>query len=156
SWMRAGKPTGKRTLSKDEIRSIFEVLAADVEEHSGWNEWRARRIQALIYVIAYLGLRRTEALRLRVADVDLPGRVINVQPYSGHRLKTETSAAAVPIPEAAVEVLANWLDRRMDAPKGFPMPPEGSVWLFPGSRRKTPWIGGVPGTKALDVFKEVS
>lgn len=155
SWVRVGKLDGKRTLSRQEMRRIFTVLDGDVEAHQGWSQWRARRIRALVYIYAYCGLRKNEALNLRVEDVDLPGLTIHVRQRQDHRLKTGTSNAPVPIPEAAVGALSDWMARRLDAPRGFRMP--ASVpWLFPGSRRTGPWTGGAPGTKALDVFQDVA
>lgn len=155
SWVRVPRLAGKRTLSRAEIRAILDVLSADVAQHEGWNGWRARRLQALVAVLVYCGLRAGEALHLRVADVDIPGRTIHVRPHKTYRLKTETSAAPVPMPEALVPILTSWLAHRMDAPTGFRMPPE-VPWLIPGSRRRTPWVGGCPGVRPLDVFKSVA
>jgi integrase len=122
SWIRVGKPSGKRTLTREEIRRIFAVLEEDIRANQGWNQWRARRIQALVYVYAYCGLRKMEALRLKVEEVDIPGRTIHVRPRTDHRLKTVASAAPVPIPDAAIPVLSSWIERRNDAPRGFRMP----------------------------------
>jgi integrase len=155
SWIRVGKPSGKRTLTREEIRRIFAVLEEDIRANQGWNQWRARRIQALVYVYAYCGLRKMEALRLKVEEVDIPGRTIHVRPRTDHRLKTVASAAPVPIPDAAIPVLSSWIERRNDAPRGFRMP--ASVpWLFPGSKRINPWVGGAYGTRALDVFQDIA
>jgi integrase len=155
TWVRVGRLTGKRTLTREEVRRIFAILEEDIRANQGWNQWRARRIQALVYVYAYCGLRKVEALCLRVEDVDLPGLTIHVRARKDHRLKTNSSAAPVPIPEAAVPVLSSWLAHRNDAPRGFQMP--GLVpWCFPGSRRTGPWTGGAPGTRALDVFQDIA
>lgn len=90
--------------------------------------WKGGRLYALASVYAYTGLRRNEALLLRVEDVDLVERIVNVSGRS--RLKTEGSAAPVPIPPALAIVLAEWI-ARVDSP-----------WLFPGSKRVGPWTGG--------------
>jgi integrase len=58
----------------------------------------------LASVWAYAGLRRTEALRLRVEDVDLDRRLLWVR-GNGRRLKTRASAAPVPICSALAGTL---------------------------------------------------
>ena len=150
--VRKAPAKGRRHLSRAEIRAVLDLLAADVAARTGWAEWKARRLQALVAIVAYCGLRKNEALHLRVEDIDLAGRVIFVRPRVDHRLKTERSAAAVPMPDALVPLLEDWLRHRLDAPKGFPMPAD-VPWLIPGCRRRTPWDNGPVGQKPLDIFK---
>ena len=107
--IRVGPPAGKRHLSREDVRAIFAVLRKDVAEKLGWAQWRARRLLALIALIAYTGLRRNEALYLWVEDIDLAGRIVNLGPSEsepagslgrrrGARLKTEQSAHRSPCP----------------------------------------------------------
>ena len=155
SWARKSPPKGKRRLSREEIRRILDVLAADVEAGKGWRGWKARRLQALVCVYGYCGLRAAEGQRLHVEDLDIPGRIIHVRPREDHRLKTETSAAPVPMPLALVPILTDWLGHRLDGPPGFALP--ASVpWLFPNCRRRGPWVQGTPGQKPLDAFQAVA
>ena len=57
-WVLAGKPKGKRHQTREEIRRILEMLAADVTQRHGWAQWRARRLQALVATVAFTGVRR--------------------------------------------------------------------------------------------------
>lgn len=156
SWIRPGRPQGKRHLSRQEIRTILDLLAKDVETRKGWPQWKARRLQALVSIVAYCGLRKSEALNLHVEDIDLVQRLIFVRPRGeDHRLKTIASDSPVPIPPPLVPILESWLAHRLDAPPGFKMPAR-VVHLITGCRRRGPWTGGVPGTKALDCFQAVA
>jgi integrase len=119
---------------------IARVLAlADQEALEG--DWRASRLRAVVYAFAFTGARRRELLALAVADVHLDQGVIDIQTNGRRSLKTHASAARIPIPAPLAGVLATWL------------PLCGSSWLFPGLRRRGPWLEGPPGQKALDQVK---
>jgi integrase len=150
--VRAPRPTGRRHLSAAEIRTLLDLVAADVARTKGWPQWKFRRLQALVSVVAYCGLRRGEALGLRVQDIDLGARLIHVRPHAGRGLKTDRSEASVPMPEALVPILADWLAHRNDAPPAFRMP-AALQWLFPNCRRRGPWRDGTAGDKPLSMLK---
>ncbi len=119
---------------------IARVLAlADQEAQTG--DWRAARLRAVIYAFAFTGARRRELMGLAVADVHLDQGVIEIRTNGRRSLKTQASAAAIPIPSPLAAVLAIWL------------PISGSAWLFPGVRRRGPWLEGPVGAKALDQVK---
>jgi integrase len=116
---------------------IARALArADLEASAG--SWKAQRLRALIYAYAYLGARKREVLGLRVEDIDVYHRVIDLKPNARRPLKTRRSAAHLPIPEPLAHVLESWL------------PQTQSAWAFPGVRRIGPWLDGAPGLKAID------
>ena len=79
---------------------------------------------------AFAGLRIAEACGLRVVDVDLDARTVTpaVQ-YPDKPLKTESSMAAVPIPDVFVGELKRLLDGRTD----------GWVLLDDGGAQLGPW-----------------
>jgi integrase len=147
-WVRLPPLEGDRHCSREQIHCVLELLAHDIEAKIGWAAWKARRLEALVGIVAYCGLRKMEALRLRVADVDLALRIIYVRPAPGGRLKTIRSQAPVPIPAALVPILERWLAHRMDSPYGFPLPKE-CPWLIPTNNRRSPWTSGSPSSKAL-------
>lgn len=127
-------PTWKRVMprrstpKRKTVHRICEIrwLLARLRARSA--SWEGGRLYALVALVAMTGLRRDEALRLRLEDVDLRGRLIHI--VDRVRLKTEAAAADVPIcPDLAV-ILADWIPRT------------GPVWLFPGVRRRGPWVGG--------------
>jgi integrase len=97
--------------------------------------WEGGRLYALAATLAYAGLRRNEALRLRVDDVDLSRSILHVRRH-GRRLKTRKSAAPVPMPGPLVAILRAWLPRC------------GAPWVFPGVMRLGPWTGGMAGKTA--------
>jgi len=158
-WLgRIGPPTERKHYSRDEIRRVLTLMAADVESTAGWSQWRSRRLQALTATVAYTGLRRTEALFLHAADINLEARFIALtdRGRAGEkRLKTEGSEQPVPIPDAPAPILADWLSHRLDAPVDFPVPLD-CPWLFPTLNRRSNWTGGPPGTKPLDRLRDVA
>jgi integrase len=129
------RPPADAHLGADQVGAILAHLAGSRAT------WEEHRLYALIATFAFTGLRRDEGLRLRVADVDLANRVIQVVDRASSPLKTEGSAAPVPIAEVLAEVLAEWLPR------------SGSPWAFPGITRVGPWTGGPAGKRPLDEAK---
>lgn len=117
--------------------AIARVLAA-LKGDTG--SWAGHRLYALACVLAYTGLRKMEALRLRVEDVDLVRGFVHVRP-NGSALKTAASEAPVPLCRALVSVLRAWL------------PSCGSDWVFPTKSRRGPWTGGSTGRRACDRLK---
>jgi integrase len=69
------------------------------------NACQDMRDYALLCVLLYGGLRRTEAASLRWEDVDLGERIISVRGTKTHR------TADVPISEKAVRALEQWKER---------------------------------------------
>jgi integrase len=153
TWVRVGDPVRKQHHPLADIRRVLDLLADEVLASSGWPRWRARRLQALACVVAYTGIRKLEALNLRVEDVDLAGSMIAIVERAGQRLKTISSAAPVPLPEALSPILESWMTHRMDEPEGgFPSPPNCPC-LFPNVTRSNVWKDGCPGTRPLDQLK---
>lgn len=157
-WVKVGPPTGKRHLSREEVRRILGLMRRDIDAKRGWARWRARRLYALTSTIAYTGMRAREAQLLHVADVDLPGNIINLvaRTRSGH-LKTEAAAQPLIVPAALAPIVADWASHRLDHPTGWECPPPASVpWLFPGAMRIGPWTEGGPGSKPIDRLQAVA
>jgi len=153
-----GPPTERKHYSRAEIRQVLTLMGQDVESTAGWAQWKARRLQALTATVAYTGLRRSETLFLHAADIHLEARFIALTDRGrsgGKRLKTEGSEQPVPIPDALLPILADWLSHRLDAPVDFPVPLD-CPWLFPTLNRRSNWTGGPPGTKPLDRLRDVA
>lgn len=115
-------------------------LLSDLEAHAV--DWKGRRLHAITATVAYTGLRKNECLFLWKTDVDLLSGVIHVDPR--RRLKTESSAAPVPIPDGLSPILARWI------------PETETEWLFPGVEKRGPWSQGAPGYRPLDKLKEAA
>jgi integrase len=129
--------------SSAQVRAILAL--ADREAQTGhWRtHWRRQRLRALVYLLAYTGVRPAEALGLEVADVDLGRGLVSIKSNQGRSLKTRASAASVPIPEPLRPVLAHWI------------PQTGGEWLFPGTRKRGAWLTGGPGVRALDQVRDL-
>jgi hypothetical protein len=97
--------------------------------------WEGHRLLALVATVAYTGLRRLEATKLRWEDCDTGARRLRVMSRSlARRVR--------PMPGPVAVVLDQW------------RPHCGCEWVFPGSLRKGPWTGGPPGGKALHRLRE--
>jgi integrase len=170
NWLRPAPPCAerKRHHSAEDIARVLDVAKLDVVRKvpGSWARWRAHRLYALISTVAYTGMRRTEALRLRVEDIDVPGRLLLVVSRNGSRLKTVGSAAPIPLPDALAAILADWLPNlalpdRPDENHFGPLPvanPSGIQdrgWAFPNARQTGPWMGGAPGYRPNDRFRAI-
>lgn len=142
-WVREDKRPVKRPHPGS--RSIDEMTAvlARADEEATAGGWQERRVQALVYVYAYLGLRAAEALHLWVSDVDLAKSVVTIRchPEDDWTPKTLASAATLPVAPPLAVVLREWT------------PETGCRWLFPGMKLLGPWVSGGPGAKPLDKVK---
>jgi integrase len=129
--LRPEPPAAKQHHSLDELRRVLGWL----RDRAGLS-WRDHRLYVAASLVAYTGLRRNEALYLRVEDLDLAAGILAV--VARRRLKTLASAQPVPIPPELGEVLAGWL------------PVCDSEWVMPCSHRRTPWVGGNVSSRACD------
>jgi integrase len=112
-----------------------------VDTEAAGGGWEAGRLQALVYTLAFTGLRKGEVLHLQRSDIDLAGRILSVRAKAGWHPKTAGSTASLPIAPPLAAILSGWTRRC------------GCSWLFPGKRLAGPWTGGCPGTKAIDCLK---
>ena len=71
AWIRPGRPTAKPHHTREEIRRVLDLMAADVRERQGWSQWKARRLLAMTTLFAMTGARRDEGLWAWVEDLDL-------------------------------------------------------------------------------------
>jgi len=135
-------PEGPRVQLSRTAEQIGAILSlADHEAASGG--WKEGRLQALVYLLAFTGMRRGEVLHLRPWDLDLVRRTVAIEARRSHRLKTRSSAATLPLADPARDVLRLWLPR------------VACDWLFPGVRKRGPWTGGPPGQKAVDQIRQL-
>jgi len=159
SWVgRMGPPTEKKHYSREEIRRVLTLMGQDVQTTAGWSQWRARRLYALTATVAYAGLRTNEALTLHAADIRLEARYIGLTDRGrdgGYRFKTAGSEQPVPMPEALVPIVGEWLEHRLDHPADRPLPID-CPWFVPNITRTSNWNGGCPGTKPLDRLHDVA
>lgn len=138
-WVQAVTPRPPVYHGRQEIARALDLARCEIGEASGWEQWKARRLYALLATVAFSGMRKNEALHLRTEDVDQDRRLLMIVARKGHRLKTAASGQPVPLAVPLAAILADWIQ--------FINP----GWLFPTmTRADRPWTGGVQGTKPLD------
>lgn len=133
------------SVRKSEPRRTRHHPARDVAkvlDHLGRRKgtWKGHRLYVFASVLAYAGVRKTEALRLRWEDVDLTDGFLQVLP-NGAPLKTDQSKDAVPIPDTLVPILRAWKRRC------------GSGWVVPKLDGSGPWINGTAGKRPGDQLR---
>ncbi len=144
AWVpRIGPPAPKKWFPAPDVRRVLDLLQEDSQTTAGWARWKSYRLWAVTSVVALAGLRATEALTLKVADVDLDRRIIDIT--ARRRLKTNSSCAPVPMCLALVTVLRTWLEVLPEHPVDFAIP-VNVPWLFPNVTRCGLWLHGSPGT----------
>ena len=136
---RPARPIRNRPRRYEEVARLLDHLV----EHRA-ESWEAHRLCALVWLVALTGARRNEALWLSVSDVDMVGRTVRIAPGLHHRLKTVQSERTIPLPDVLVCVLVDWV------------PLTGSVWLFPGLRRRGPWTGGSAVSRPLGAIQRAA
>jgi integrase len=136
-WPRDAIPPEPEYLTWAEVRKLLRYL-----ERQSTRSWPQHRLYAVTATVCYTGLRRDEALCLRVADIDLHLRVIRLVSIPERPLKTATSRRVVPIARELLPILRAWLGR------------SESRWAFPGIERKAPWRGGQVGKKPIDALRK--
>lgn len=143
SWRRLrprrARPAAVRHLTRAEVARLLADLRLRA---TTFRDFRSRRLYALVATVCYTGVRRDEALFLRVADCDLVRGVIWVAPHHKRTLKTAESEAPVPIPPDLAPILSAWL------------PTVDGEWAFPGVKGNGPWHGGAPGRRPIDALRE--
>lgn len=138
-WVQAVSRKPPTHHTRAELARVLDLARREIGEAGGWEQWRSRRLYALLATVAFTGVRKNEALHLRTEDVDLDRRLMMIVARTGHRLKTAASAAPVPLAAPLAAILADWMTHI--ATPG---------WLFPTMTNGRPWTGGVQGTKPLD------
>jgi site-specific recombinase XerD len=111
------KDPARRPLVSDE--ELQEVLAAAGSQRIAW---RVARDQAVLAVLIFTGLRRTEVLDLRLQDVDLARNAVYVAHGKGNK------ARWVPLCSDAKPYLSRWLELRPEAQHDW-------LWAYGQARR---------------------
>jgi integrase len=125
-----GRPGGAAAEDRDagpDPDAVARLLAHLIDASASWE---AHRLFVLVATIAYAGLRRNEALGLEWDQYDPGSRCLNLpgRPI-GSRRPT--------VPPFLADALDQWRPRC------------GAPWVFPGAKRKGPWLGGPRGQKPL-------
>ncbi len=110
-------PVDANFISIDEYRLVLTFLAQDKTLN---DPYRRTALQLLVTLCFWLGLRRDEALFLRVSDLDAAGH-LHIRPYARRKLKTKNSNRSLPaallLPERDFAELKQWVGKRAAASK---------------------------------------
>jgi integrase len=128
-------------FSRQQIVAILDQ--ADKECKSDSVDWAKERLRALIFFVAYTGVRVGEAEYLEWNDLDLENGIADISFKMEHGLKTESSENLIGLPDALIGVLRKWQCKKT------------CRWVFP-NQSKNPWTAGQAGTKPLDQFKDLA
>lgn len=132
----------RRHRSAEEVRRVLDQ--ADREALAG--PWRAVRLRAVVWTLAYTGGHKSEVLGLRIADLDLGRGMIAFRSHGRRRLKARSRAAVLPVAGPLRPVLAGYLVRLVaEHPR--------TEWLFPHAFGTGPWLSGRPGHSPLDSIR---
>ena len=93
----------KRALSRVEI----EKLLSAITQHAP-NRFQLKRDLAMVHVLLFAGVRRTELLSFKLSDIDLVRRIVTIQ---GKTSKSQTTRR-VPITAATVMHLEDYIQER--------------------------------------------
>lgn len=104
--------------SRDELQRL---LNATDSLASPWSRLQASTYRSLLLLLYATGLRVSEALRLRLADLDRAQRTLMVRETKFYKTRL------VPVGEAAAHLLVRYVDRRC---RELPMPQGTSSALF--------------------------
>ena len=104
------EPRG-RHLSAGELRSLFEACSGPSKEWQRQDSTARRRRDAAFLALAYsCGLRRSEAVAVDLADLDLVGGELRVRRGKGRKPRQLT------LPPSALPALQDWLQVRGTGP----------------------------------------
>ena len=120
------KDPARRLLVSDE--ELIQVIEAAGSQRIAW---RAARDQAVLAILIFTGLRRTEVLDLRLQDVDLGRSMLYVAHGKGDK------ARWVPLCREAKEYVETWLTFR---------PPAMHDWLWAYGQARRLSANGLAGT----------
>jgi integrase len=108
------------------------VYVATTEQIWAIHDPMPEHLRVAVLLGAFVGLRVAEVSGLRLADVDFTRGVVHpVQQWPGKPLKTDGSAAPIPIPQDLALLLASSVQK---------FPSEMMVTNGPGTDRCGPWI----------------
>jgi integrase len=93
----------QRLYSPTQFKAVLDGMGVRASE-----SFVNHRAFAVAAVIAYTGLRHTDAARLRVEDIDFENELIRVP----HRARRGRTPGAIPMPAELSQILREWLRQR--------------------------------------------
>ncbi len=147
------QPLARLSLPKADKPKLVPLTVVQAQ---AWADAAAAHVRAMILAQAGLGLRISELLALRVADIDFMHREVHIDEQldtKGHRapLKTARSRRAVPLPGVTSLVLAEHIRLFPPGPGGLIFTTVYAELRSNGSRNSTPrrangsWPANVAG-----------
>jgi integrase len=130
-------PVDANFITIDEYRRVLSYIDADTNLN---DPYMRKALQLFVSLCFWGGLRRDEALGLRVSDLDAAGH-LHIRPYAKRKLKTSNATRSLPVatflPKELFEELAQWAKEREYAPRSsaialfFSRQDDASMFLSP-------------------------
>lgn len=122
--LRGISPARVRTFSIDETKKV--LLAANERRYRGVRPDAHLRLQCVVHLASFCGLRLGEIFGLRVEDIDFEGGVLNIRKsLSKHEgvksPKSKAGVRTVAMPEHVAALLLAWIDQYQFANAGGAM-----------------------------------
>lgn len=110
-------PVDANFITIDEYRCVLRCIDGDTNLN---DPYLRKALKLFVSVCFWGGLRRDEALGLRVSDLDAAGH-LHIRPYAKRKLKTSNANRSLPVaillPKELFEELAQWTKERAHAPR---------------------------------------
>jgi integrase len=126
-----GQEEKERHYTFEQVQAILKKATAEALD------WPTKRLQALVYFVAYTGCRINEATHLEWKDIDWERGIAWLYFKVENDLKTEGSEAPFGLPDRLLNVLREWEKEKT------------CDWVFPNNVKK-PWKTGAPGYRPFD------
>jgi integrase len=110
-------PVDANFITIDEYRCVLRYIDGDTNLN---DPYIRKALQLFVSLCFWGGLRRDEALGLRVSDLDAAGH-LHIRPYAKRKLKTSNANRSLPVatllPKKLFEELTQWTKEREHAPR---------------------------------------
>jgi integrase len=130
-------PVDANFITIDEYRRVLSYIDRDTNLN---DPYMRKALQLFISLCFWGGLRRDEALGLRVSDLDAAGH-LHIRPYAKRKLKTSNANRSLPVatllPNELFKELVQWAKERADASRSseialfFSRRDDASMFLSP-------------------------
>src|SRR5260370_8615687 len=114
-------PVDANFITIDEYRCVVRCSGGETNLNDPYSR---KALQLFVSLCFWGGLRRDEALGLRVSDLDAAGH-LHIRPYAKRKLKTSNANRSLPVatllPNELFEELTQWTKEREHAPRTRPV-----------------------------------
>lgn len=143
AWLPADELDQAEPWPRHRTAAEIRAVLARADQEAVIGRWRAARLRAVVYALAFTGALKSEILGLRREDLDLDRGTLRIRSHARRRLKTRARGALLPVAAPLAAVLAGYL---AELQARYP----ATEWLYPHHWGTGPWLAGRPGHRPLD------